>query len=104
MTDDAQARQIWDDTALANRGVRPIDMHRAYASAIAQSRREGFEMAKAAARDVADERSIACDKAAKAYAVSKPDDPYWAVSERCAEREATSISIAIASLTYPEGE
>lgn len=47
------------------------------------------------AAKIADERSIACDKAAKEYSQQKPDEPYWATSERCAEREATHIGAAI---------
>jgi hypothetical protein len=69
-------------------------------AAIAQARKEGWEAAIRAARGIADDRSIACDEAAKDYAARKPDEPYWAASERCAEREATSISIAIASMRY----
>lgn len=57
---------------------------------------------------IAHDRSIACQKAVKRYEKEKPNDPYWAASERCAQQEADHIAREIRGLAAldapPEGD
>ena len=58
---------------------------------ISETFRRGYRRALQDASNLAFQRKIVCEDASAKYAASKPDDPYWQNSERCAAREAQYI-------------
>lgn len=59
--------------------------------AISDAYRRGYRRAIADAAELAFKRKIVCEDAANGYEATKPNDKYWAASERCAAREAGLI-------------
>lgn len=59
--------------------------------AISEAYKRGYRRAIADAAELAFQRKIVCEDAAKVYDEAKPNDKRWASSERCAAREAGYI-------------
>jgi hypothetical protein len=72
-----------------------IEAERDAANALAErARNEALEEAA----EIAEHRADVCSSAATHFNKTEPSEPYWAASERCAERECKHLAIQYRAL------